>query len=64
MLARESVDRVKVLLAEGKLSRRKIAVATGVSRSAVAAIASGERDRYPLSTFPKSLPFLDWNGVE
>lgn len=37
------VDEVRRLLAEGRLSQRQIARRTGVSRGAVAAIASGRR---------------------
>lgn len=43
MLALEQVLEVKRLLDEGRLSRRSIALVTGVSRGSVNAIANGER---------------------
>jgi transcriptional regulator with XRE-family HTH domain len=43
MIAPSVVHEVKRLLAEGKLSQRKIARITGVSRGTVGAIASGKR---------------------
>lgn len=43
MIALEKVLEVRRLLDEGKLSRRKIARLTGVSRGTVNAIANGER---------------------
>lgn len=46
MLAQAKVKEVELLLAEGKLSQRKIAKATGVSRGTVGAIASGRRPDY------------------
>jgi hypothetical protein len=43
VLALEQVLEVKRLLDEGRLSRRSIALLTGVSRGSVNAIANGER---------------------
>ncbi len=43
MLALEQVLEVKRLLDEGRLSRRSIARAVGVSRGSVSAIANGDR---------------------
>lgn len=43
MLALQQVLEVKRLLDEGRLSRRAIALVTGVSRGSVNAIANGER---------------------
>ncbi|MCC6125810.1 MAG: helix-turn-helix transcriptional regulator [Pirellulales bacterium] len=42
MLAPYQIDRVRKLLAEGKLSPREIARQTGVSRGAIAKIAAGK----------------------
>jgi len=47
MIAPAIVERIKLLLAEGRLSQRKIAQATGVSRATIGAIASGRRPDYP-----------------
>jgi transcriptional regulator with XRE-family HTH domain len=47
MIAPALVAEVKRLLAEGKLSQRKIARQTGVSRGSVALIAQGKRPDYP-----------------
>lgn len=46
MLALAKVKEVKRLLAEGKLSQRRIAKAIGVSRATVSGIASGKRPDY------------------
>jgi len=46
MLAPGKVLEVQKLLAEGRLSQRKIAKALGVSRATVSAIASGKRPDY------------------
>ncbi len=46
MIAPQLIDEVKRLLAEGKLSQRRIAKATGVSRGTVGAIAVGKRPDY------------------
>lgn len=46
MIAPSVVHEVERLLAEGKLSQRKIARITGVSRGTVGAIASGKRREY------------------
>jgi transcriptional regulator with XRE-family HTH domain len=46
MIAPQIVDEVRRLLAEGRLSQRQIARATGVSRGTVGAIASGRRPDY------------------
>lgn len=46
MLAIGKVQEIKRLLAEGKLSQRKIAKAVGVGRSTVSDIASGRRPDY------------------
>ncbi len=47
MIAPSLVEEVKRLLVEGKLSQRKIARRTGVSRGSVAMIAQGKRPDYP-----------------
>ena len=46
MIAPELVQRVERLLAVGRLSQRKIAKLTGVSRGTVGAIAAGRRPDY------------------
>jgi transcriptional regulator with XRE-family HTH domain len=46
MLAPSVVEKVSRLLAEDKLSHRKIALLTGVSRGTIGAIASGRRPDY------------------
>ena len=48
MIALEVVAEVRRLLTEEKLSQRKIARLTGVSRSTIAAIGSGKRPDYEL----------------
>ncbi len=48
MIAPHVVTEVRRLLADGKLSQRKIAKALRVSRGTVGAIASGRRPDYPL----------------
>ena len=50
MLAESLVDQVFRLLTEGRMSQRKIALRTGVSRGIVCAIARGTR---PLDLRPK-----------
>jgi hypothetical protein len=62
MIAPAIVDEVKRLLNKGKLSQRKVALRTGVSRTTVGAIASGKRperrprradgDEFPSHTGP------------
>jgi len=47
MIAAHLAEQVEQLLAEGKLSQRKIARLTGVSRGTVGAIASGRRRLRP-----------------
>lgn len=49
MIALEKVLEVRRLLDEGKLSRRKIARQTGVSRGTVNAIANGQRGLFGAS---------------
>ena len=46
MLAVVKIREVERLLAEGKLSQRKIATAIGVSRATVSAVALGQRPNY------------------
>ncbi|MEM8865621.1 MAG: helix-turn-helix transcriptional regulator [Planctomycetota bacterium] len=46
MLAKTVIDDVLELLAEGKLSQRKIAETVGVSRGTVSALATGKRGVY------------------
>ncbi|MBI3838414.1 MAG: hypothetical protein HY288_10840 [Planctomycetia bacterium] len=46
MIALVKIKEAQRLLAEGKLSHRKIAQATGISRATVGAIASGRRPDY------------------
>ncbi len=46
MITPQVADEVRRLLADGKLSNRKIAGLTGVSRGTVAAIADGKRSDY------------------
>lgn len=46
MIALMKVKEVQRLLAEGKMSQRSIAKATGISRASVGAIASGKRPDY------------------
>jgi len=43
MIAQSIIDEVRLLLAEGELSQRKIAARLGISRGTVYAIASGRR---------------------
>ena len=43
MLSPDRIEQIERLLAEGKLSQRKIAKLTGVSRGTVGAVASGKR---------------------
>jgi len=47
VLPESTIDEVKRLLAEGRLSQRKIALQTGVSRGTVGAIAGGRRREQP-----------------
>lgn len=49
MIAPEVVQEVRRRLTEGKLSQRKIAAITGVSRGTVGAIAAGRRPDYDSS---------------
>lgn len=46
MLTQEKVDRIVELLAEGRLSKRKIAAQVEVSRGVVCSIANGRRGQY------------------
>jgi Helix-turn-helix domain len=46
MLSVELVHKINSLLREGELSQRQIAARLGVSRSTIAAIASGQRGLY------------------
>jgi transcriptional regulator with XRE-family HTH domain len=46
MIAPTLITEVRRLLAEGKLSQRKIAQVTGVSRGTVGAVAAGKRPDY------------------
>jgi|GEM_PF-1865450 len=46
MLPQSKIEEVEKLLAEGKLSQRKISLLTGVCRSIVSQVASGERPDY------------------
>jgi transcriptional regulator with XRE-family HTH domain len=46
MIAPSVVQEIRRLLAEGKLSQRKIAKTTGISRGTVGAIAAGKRPDY------------------
>ncbi len=46
MIAAAVVQEIRRLLAEGRLSQRKIARLTGVSRGTISAIASGKRPDY------------------
>lgn len=54
MLAPGMVAEIRRLLAEGRLSQRKIARVTGISRATVGAIANGRRPDYP----PRATPEL------
>lgn len=47
MLAPETVERIRDLLAEGRMSQRGVARALRVSRGTVDAIACGRRPAYP-----------------
>jgi transcriptional regulator with XRE-family HTH domain len=51
MIAQHLVEQIERLLAEGKLSHRKIARETGVSRGTIGAIASGKRCVRPQTAF-------------
>ncbi len=46
MLAETKIDEARRLLAEGKLSQRRIAQAIGISRATLSGIASGKRPDY------------------
>ena len=48
MLPQAKIEEVEKLLAEGKLSQRKISALTGVSRAVVSQVALGERPDYAL----------------
>lgn len=52
MLPQAKIDEVEKLLAEGKLSQRKIAVLTGVSRAVISQVALGERPDYTTQDAP------------
>jgi hypothetical protein len=56
MLSCSTVKEIRRLLAEGKLSQRKIAVVTGVSRGSVNAIAIGRRADYPTRELNEEKP--------
>ena len=47
MISASIVKQIRRLLAEGKLSHRKIACMMGVSRGTVGAVAKGRRPDYP-----------------
>lgn len=47
MIPSNSVEEVRRLLAEGKLSQRRIAIATGLSRGTVTSIALNRRKEHP-----------------
>jgi len=47
MIPASMVDEIRRLLAEGRLSQRKIARLTGISRGSVGLIAQGKRPDYP-----------------
>ena len=47
MITEERIGKIQCLLAEGKLSQRKIAKLTGVSRGTVHAVANGKRNVHP-----------------
>jgi transcriptional regulator with XRE-family HTH domain len=52
MIAQAIADEVARLLAEGRLSQRQIARATGISRGTVGSIAQGKRPRRrPVESF-------------
>lgn len=53
MIAVSKVDEIRQLLAEGRLSQRQIAKATGISRATVGAIAAGKRPDYSLRQRPR-----------
>ena len=46
MLPQAKIEEVEKLLAEGRLSQRKISLVTGVSRAVVSQVALGERPDY------------------
>lgn len=46
MLAKTKIEEARRLLAEGKLSQRRIAQAIGISRATLSGIASGKRPDY------------------
>jgi transcriptional regulator with XRE-family HTH domain len=52
MIAAHLVEQIEHLLAEGRLSHRKIARFTGVSRGTIGAIASGRRQVRPRKIYP------------
>ena len=47
MIAADLIAEIQRLLAEGKLSQRKIAKLTGVSRGTIGAVANGKRELRP-----------------
>jgi hypothetical protein len=56
------LDRVRQLLADGKLSQRKIARLTGVSRGTISALAHGKWRRYEPRPRESDTPF-DPDGI-
>lgn len=52
MLPQTKIEEVEKLLAEGRLSRRKISALTGVCRAVVSQIAIGARPNYELRREP------------
>lgn len=64
MLASAKVKEVRRLLAEGKLSQRKIAEAVGVSRSIVSGIARGVRPDYESRTRAQAAEFEPLGPIE
>ncbi len=61
MLPQAKIEEVEKLLAEGKLSQRKISLLTGVCRSVVSQVASGERPDYA-SLFEPDAESLEPSG--
>ncbi len=61
MLPQIKIEQIEKLLAEGKLSQRKIAVLTGVSRGVISQVALGTRPDYEGRRVPCVAP-LESNG--
>jgi hypothetical protein len=62
MVPLDKVDRIRRLLAEGRLSQRQIAPLVGVSRGVVVRIASGKRPDYAELQRARSRDDLDPKG--